>query len=178
MFTTREKIVELLTELGQLLQDRGIEGEIYLVGGGAMLLGYSRSTVTKDLDGIYTPSEIIEEIADQMAAARPDLALMPGWLNSQVLPLLPRVQDSGAWQALELPGLTVTVASPEHLLAMKARASRGVRDFIDVAVLTDILQITTLNEVWEVCESVWGFDVFSPESKEALAAYLKTRGIQ
>lgn len=178
MFASREKIVELLTELGQRLQERGIEGEIYLVGGGAMLLGYSRSTVTKDLDGIYAPSEVIDQIADQMAADRSDFALMPGWLNSQVMPLLTRVQDSRAWQALELPGLTVTVASPEHLIAMKARASRSIRDFVDVAVLADILQITSMNQVYEICEAVWGFDVFSPESKEALAAYLKTRGIQ
>lgn len=178
MFTTREKIIELLTELGQRLQERGIEGELYLVGGGAMLLGYSRTTVTRDLDAIYAPSDAIDEIADEMAAARPDFALMPGWLNSQVLPLLPRVKDARAWQALDLPGLTVSVASPEHLLAMKARAARGIRDFNDVAVLADILQISTLDQIWEICESVWGFDVFTPETREELAAYLTSRGIE
>ncbi len=34
------------------------------------------------------------------------------------------------------------VASPEHLLAMKARAARGLRDFTDVAVLADTLGFT------------------------------------
>jgi len=55
VFTTREKIIELLTELGARLLEQGIEGELYLVGGGAMLLGYNRNTVTKDLDAIYAP---------------------------------------------------------------------------------------------------------------------------
>jgi hypothetical protein len=178
MFTSREKVIELLTELGQRLQEQGVEGEVYLVGGGAMLLGYSRTTVTKDLDAIYTPTEIIDQIADQMAAERPDFALMPGWLNSQVLPLLPRVQDARAWQALDLPGLTVSIASPEHLLAMKARAGRGIRDFNDVAVLADILEITAIDRVWEICETVWGFDVFASEDRQALAEYLRARGIQ
>ena len=178
MFTDREKIIELLTELGQRLEERGIEGELYLVGGGAMLLGYSRTTVTKDLDAIYAPSDVIDEIANQMADARPDFALMPGWLNSKVLPLLPRIKDVRAWQALDLPGLTVSIASPEHLLAMKARAGRSIRDFSDVAVLADILQITSLDQVWAICESVWGFDVFTPETREALAAYLTSRGIE
>jgi len=36
----------------------------------------------------------------------------------------------------------VLVASPEHLLAMKARAARGLRDFTDVAVLADTLGFT------------------------------------
>lgn len=178
MFTTRDKVNALLTELGARLQARGIEGELYLVGGGAMLLGYNRNTVTKDLDAIYAPTEIIDQIADQMAVERSDYALQPGWLNSQVLPLLPRIKDSRAWQALDVPGLTVQIASPEHLLAMKARASRSIRDFDDVAVLADVLKITDINQVWKICEEVWGFDVFTPESRELIVQYLATRGIQ
>jgi hypothetical protein len=61
---------------------------------------------------------------------------------------------------------------------MKARAMRGRRDLDDVGVLVGILNYTELDEVWKTCEAVWGFDVFSPESKEVLAEYLKTRGIQ
>ncbi len=178
MFTTREKVIELLTELGVRLLDRGIEGELYLVGGGAMLLGYNRNTVTKDLDAIYAPTEIIDQIANQMAKERPGYALLPGWLNSQVLPLLPRMKDSRAWQALDVPGLSVQIASPEHLLAMKARASRSIRDFDDVAVLADVLKITHIKQVWEICENVWGFDVLTPESRESIARYLAPRGIE
>ena len=178
MFTTRDKVNALLTELGARLHARGIEGELYLVGGGAMLLGYNRNTETKDLDAIYAPTEIIDQIADQMAAERSDYALLPGWLNSQVFPLLPRIKDSRAWQALDVPGLTVQIASSELLLAMKARASRSIRDFDDLAVLADVLKITDINQVWKICEGVWGCDVFTPETREFIVQYLATRGIQ
>jgi hypothetical protein len=178
VFTTREKVIELLTELGARLQARGIEGELYLVGGGAMLLGYNRNTVTKDPDAIYAPAEVIEAIADQMAAERSEYSLQTGWLNSQVIPLLPRLKDSRAWQALDIPGLTVQIASPEHLLAMKARASRSIRDFDDIAVLADLLEIHDIQRVWDICESVWGFDAIDPEARELIANYLVTRGIE
>jgi hypothetical protein len=176
MFSSREKVVEALTELGVRLDARGIHGDIYVVGGTAMLLGYDRLVVTSDLDDVFTPVEVINEIVAEMYIENKRLG--KDWLNSKVLPLLPRVADSGAWEALNIRGLTVSVASPEFLLAMKARAARGRRDLEDVGVLVGILNYTEFDEVWETCEAVWGFDVFSSESKEILADYLKTRGIQ
>jgi hypothetical protein len=176
MISSREQVITLLTELGARLDKRGIHGDVYIVGGTAMLLGYQRLTITNDINAVFTPVEEIDEIIDQMY--RENTRLGKDWLNSKVLPLLPRMADSGAWEALNISGLTVSVASPEFLLAMKARAMRGRRDLDDVGVLVGILNYTELDEVWKTCEAVWGFDVFLPESKEVLAAYLKTRGIQ
>ena len=48
-------MVAALTEFGRRLHERGIEAELYVVGCGAMLLGYDRSAVTSDLDGTYAP---------------------------------------------------------------------------------------------------------------------------
>ena len=53
--------------------------------------------------------------------------LIPDWLNAHVLPLLPRGVDADFLQVRGGPGLTVNVASPTWLLAMKARAARGSR---------------------------------------------------
>lgn len=175
MFASKEKVIEVLTELGSRLYGRGIQGEIYIVGGTAMLLGYDRLVVTNDIDAVYAPSEIIDEIVAQMYAENPRIGR--DWLNSKVLPLLPRIDDSGAWEALNIPGVTVSVASPRFLLAMKARAARGRRDLEDVSVLAEILGFTQLDQVWETCESVWGFDVLSPESRELITDYLATRGL-
>jgi hypothetical protein len=61
---------------------------------------------------------------------------------------------------------------------MKARASRGRRDFEDIGVLTEILEITSVNQVWEICEGVWGFDVFTEETRELITQYLAGRGIE
>ena len=176
MFASREKVVAMLTQLGSRLDAQGIHGEIYIVGGTAMLLGYNRLTVTEDIDAVFSPVEEIEQIVADMHRADPSLPA--DWLNSQVLPLLLRIADSRSWEALEIPGLSVSVASPEFLLAMKVRASRGRHDFDDVAVLADVLKITDINQVWKICEEVWGFDVFTPESRELIVQYLATRGIQ
>ena len=166
----------MLTQLGSRLDAQGIHGEIYIVGGTAMLLGYNRLTVTEDIGAVFSPVEEIEQIVADMHRADPSLPA--DWLNSEVLPLLPRIADSRSWEALEISGLSVSVAAPEFLLAMKARAGRGRRDFEDVAVLADVLKITHINQVWKICEEVWGFDVFTPETRELIVQYLGTRGIQ
>lgn len=176
MFASREKVVAVLTQLGSHLDAQGIHGEIYIVGGTTMLLGYNRLTVTEDIDAVFTPIAEIEKIVADMH--RTDSSLPADWLNSKVLPLLPRILDSGAWEALEIKGLSVSVASTQFLLAIKARASRGRRDFDDIGVLTEILEITSVNRVWEICESVWGFDVFTEETRELITQYLASRGIE
>ena len=66
MFSSREKVVEALTELGVRLDARGIHGDIYIVGGTAMLLGYDRLVVTSDIDAVFTPVEVINEIVAEM----------------------------------------------------------------------------------------------------------------
>lgn len=175
MFASREKVVSVLTELGARLDARGIHGDIYVVGGTAMLLGYDRLVVTSDIDAVYTPADVIEEVVSQMHSEKPQLGR--DWLNSKVLPLLPRIADTGAWEALNVPGLTVSVASPSFLLAMKARASRGRRDLEDVGVLTEILGFNQIDQVFETCESVWGFDALRPEVRDLITEYLRGRGL-
>ena len=77
--------------------------------------------------------------------------LTRGWLNDKVVAILPRMNDSCA--------------------------ARGIRDFIDVAVLADTLGFTRLEQVWKTCEDVWGFDVIRAEVKAELGEFLATRGL-
>jgi hypothetical protein len=78
---------------------------------------------------------------------------------------------------LSVPGLSVEIASAEHLLAMKARAGRGLRDLQDVAVLCDILELSSVAQVWEICDRVWGEGMIRPDVKDAIAEFLGTRGL-
>ena len=91
-----------------------------------------------------------------MAADHADLPT--DWLNARVLPLLPRSIDADRIEVLGAPGITVNVASPRHLLAMKARAARGRRDLDDIWVLFQILGLLDVEQVWEICDQVWGGD--------------------
>ncbi len=118
---------------------------------------------------------VIDDLSQQMATERGDLP--PHWLNDQVAPLLPRIADTRSWQMLAVPGLSVQVASPEHLLAMKARAGRGPRDLQDVAVLCEILQITRVQQVWDICTRVWGEEVIREDVRSATTEFLNTRGL-
>ncbi len=57
----------LLAELGERLVGRGIEAEIYVVGGAAMMLAYDRTRVTRDIDAVGVPQEEVDAEAAAMA---------------------------------------------------------------------------------------------------------------
>ena len=48
-FFDRESAIEALTVLGERLAARGLVGEVYLVGGAAMVLAYHSERFTKDI---------------------------------------------------------------------------------------------------------------------------------
>ena len=173
---TIDRVSTLLTELGERLAGRGIEGEIYVVGGAAMMLAYDRGRITRDIDAVGVPQEEIDVEVRAMAADHRDLD--PDWLNARVLPLLPRGVDGERLQVLGGPGLTVNVASPKWMLAMKARAARDDRDLDDIWVLCQILHIRAVDEVWAICDTVWGEDMIREDVIELVTADLQARGLR
>jgi len=171
-----DRVSVLLAELGERLAGRGIEGEIYVVGGAAMMLAYDRTRLTRDIDAVGVPQEEIDSEVRAMAKDHKDLG--PDWLNARVLPMLPRGVDSGRLQVLGGPGLTVNVASPKWLLAMKARAARGRSDLDDVWVLCQVLGLRTTAEVWRICDEVWGEDMIREDVLDLVTSDLHVRGLR
>ena len=171
-----DDISSLLTELGVRLTERNIEGEIYLVGGVAMLLAYYRAGFPREIDEVFTPQEEIDAEVQAMAADHRDLD--PDWLNARVLPLLPRGTDGERLQVLGGPGLTVNVASPRWLLAMKGRAARDDRDLDDIWVLCQILGLRAVDEVWAICDDVWGEGMLREDVIDLVTTDLQARGLR
>jgi len=171
-----DRVSVLLAELGERLAGRGIEGEIYVVGGAAMMLAYDRGRLTRDIDAVGVPQEEIDAEVRAMAADHKDLD--PDWLNARVLPMLPRGVDAGRLQVLGGPGLTVNVASPKWLLAMKARAARGRRDLDDIWVLCQVLGLRTTDEIWTICDDVWGEGMIREDDVQLVTDDLKARGFR
>ena len=167
-----EAIRELLRQLGARLAARGLQAEIYVVGGTAMVLAYDRSRLTRDIDAVTDMQDAVELEAREMARGRRGLS--PDWFNGKVRPMLPRVFDEEQTEALSVPGLSVSVASPRHMLAMKVRATRGARDLDDVLLLCARLGIGSISAVFDIADDVWGPGMLRPESiffvTEALAA--------
>jgi len=173
---TINRVTALLAELGERLASRGVEGEIYVVGGAAMMLAYNRERITRDIDAVGVPQEDIDAEVRSMAGDHRDLS--PDWLYARVLPLLPRGVDAERLQVLGGPGLTVNVAAPRWLLAMKARAARGRRDLDDLWVLCQILGLRTVAEVWRICDDVWGEDMLRDNVIEMATQDLQARGLR
>ena len=173
---TIDRVSALLQELGQRLVGRGIEGEIYVVRGAAMMLAYDRTRITRDIDAVGVPQEEIDAEVRAMAADHRDLD--PDWLNARVLPLLPRGVDGERLQVLGGPGLTVNVASPTWMLAMKARAAREDRDLDDIWVLCQVLGLRAVDDVWAICDTVWGEDMIRDDVIDLVSLDLKARGLR
>lgn len=100
------------------------------------------------------------------------------WLNDRVRPMLPRVFDEGQSEVLSLPGLAVTVASPRHMIAMKARAARDARDLDDLVLLCDREGIDHVSDVFAIADEVWGPGMLREETVFAVREGLLSRGMR
>jgi hypothetical protein len=169
----KDSITELLTELGRRLHAKGIDAQIYLVGGAAMILAYGRETMTRDIDAIFEPKAAVYAEANAMAVER--AWLDDGWLNDAVKGFV-RGPDPGVPQViLASEGISVQVASPKRLLAMKVAAARIGRDVDDIVLLAREVGATSIDEVLAIAHAEYG-DLLEVRSKfvvmEALAEYL------
>jgi hypothetical protein len=148
----REEIVALLTALGATLRDRGVHGEMYVVGGAAIALAYDARRSTRDIDAVFEPKLAIYEAAAEVAER---FGLPAGWLNDAVKGFLAG-DDPEAAPVLEVSGLRCLAASPRMLLALKVLAHRVGEDEGDVMFLAAALGLRTAAEVLAVAEDVFG----------------------
>ncbi len=160
---SKTKVIALLRELGERLAARGIHAEMYVVGGAAMALAYDVTRLTRDLDAIFVPKMTVYEEAAKMAEYHKDLD--PNWLNDAVKGLLPSHYDREARTAYNSEGIDVSVASPEHLLAMKVQAAREERDSSDILILCKELNVRSIDQVLDIAEDVYGPGRLQPKSR-------------
>lgn len=131
-----DAVEALLTELGRRLHERGLVAELYVVGGSAMALAYDGRRVTRDVDALFRPRDEVLAVAADMAVQE---GLPADWLNDAVRTVMPPEGDDGPADVLEAPGVRVSVASPEYLLAMKCMTTRQSRGDLDDAAFLAVL---------------------------------------
>jgi hypothetical protein len=124
---------QLLAELSDRLVARGVAASVYVVGGAAMALAYGREDLTPDIDAIASHRAVLEEAR----AMADEHGLAEHWLNSGAEAWIPPRPPS-ARRRPTAPGLTVHIAPPEHVLAMKLVALRR-KDRPDIRVLIERL---------------------------------------
>lgn len=153
----RDRIVDLLHQVAEEAERRGVSAALFLVGGGAMALGYTTARTTRDLDGVFEPKQVVYDIAAAVAA---DAGLAPDWLNDAVKAFLPG-EDSGATVIFERPGLRVSIASPRYLFVMKAIAGREA-DEEDLRALYALAGFGSASEALDTVERAYPTRPLSP----------------
>ncbi|MGH3253375.1 MAG: hypothetical protein ACRDOI_45140 [Trebonia sp.] len=147
----RAAIQDAFRRLGDRLARRGVVADIYVIGGAAMALAYDARRSTRDIDAVFHPHGIVLEESRAVAA---ELGLPSWWLNEQASVYVAPGGDAAAPHVFDHPGLRVSAASPEHLLAMKVLAGRR-RDADDIRHLVKHLGLSSVAEVIEVCRAVF-----------------------
>ena len=123
----------LLDELDGRLQTRGVAASIYVVGGAAMSLAYGRAVVTLDIGAVASHRAVLDE-AKVMAEVH---GLPEHWLNGRAEAWIPTRPPTARRRPTKV-GLTVHIAPPDHMLAMKLVALRR-RDRPDIRLLIEQL---------------------------------------
>ena len=154
----------LLVELGARLHAKGVEATLYIVGGAAIALELDPRRVTVDIDAVFHPETTVRQEAQAIAAEH---HLPPDWLSSNAAMFIPGGDTDAV--VLDIPGLSVSLASPEHLLAMKMAAFRPGQDVVDLELLFRLLGITAAAQAAELALHVYGeCSVVLPERDELL----------
>lgn len=147
---TRDRILGLLGTLETELRRRGVRGEIFVVGGAAMVLAYDARPATEDVDAIFKPATEVRAAAHAVAAREGDVD--EDWLNDAVKGLLPPGDQGEVQVVFDAEFLSVTAGSPQYLLATKLFASRMGRDDDDARLLLQLANITTVGEGLDLVE--------------------------
>ncbi len=165
----RSEMMRYLTALAERLTARGIQGELYVVGGGAMALAYDARRATRDVDGVFAPKAEIYAAAREVAA---EFGLPEGWLNDAVKGFLAG-PDPDAVPVLDRPGLRVLAASPRYLLAMKCLAARR-EDEGDIRFLLGHLGVKNPDEVLDIVLGIYPEARLTPRSRFMLEEIFAT----
>jgi hypothetical protein len=157
----RGEIATALRRLGELLEERGVQGDLYLVGGAALALAYDARRTTRDVDAVFEPKMVIYDAAAEVAG---ELGLPPDWLNDAARGFL-YADDPHDGPVYDYPGLRVQAASAEMILAMKVVAARVGEDDDDVEWLSRHLGLRSAEEVMDVVIGIVGEERVGPRSR-------------
>jgi len=147
----RAAIEDAFRRLGDRLARRGVVADLYVFDGAAMALAYDARRSTRDIDAVFQPHGVV---LDEARAVADELGLPQWWLNEQASAYVAPGGDTNAPRVFDHPGLRVSAASPEHLLAMKVLAARR-RDADDIRFLVKHLNLTTADDVLALCAEIF-----------------------
>lgn len=148
---SKEKIIQLFTELNSQLHNEGEIGEIGMVGGAVMCLVYNARNATRDVDAIFEPTQIIRKLVAKIAEK---FDVGPDWLNDAAKGYIHG--DFKREEILSLSNLRVWAPEPQYMLAMKCISARwDSSDRDDVIFLIKYLNIKSPKKVFSIIEKFY-----------------------
>lgn len=140
---TRDDIHRLLVELDKELTRAGERAVLYVVGGANIALAFDTGRTTTDVDAVVKQGfDAVWAAAKRVADSQPGLG--DDWLNSAFTGGTPDGGMAWSWMdnkdadepstVFEGESLSVQLASPEMMLALKTLASRD-KDLEDIYLL-------------------------------------------
>lgn len=157
---SREELIQLLDEISLELETQGLHGHLFVVGGVAMALAYNTRRSTRDLHAVFEPKSVVYEAARRVGQRH---ELSSDWLNDSVKGFLPG-EDPNATTVFDKPGLSVRVAPPEYLFAMKAVAARVERDAADLIRLYQLCGFTSVDDALDCVQRYYPPHLLPPKT--------------
>lgn len=167
---SKDDLERLLDKFTRELDGAGVKGSIFLVGGAALSLYYFDRDTTRDIDAALPHDERVLSVILKIAKEE---NLAENWINADATQFF-GFPPLGSWSIVKTIGnVQVRVASPQMLLAMKLRAHRGRRDNDDIEELLKICNITSVEEVETIYDSIYSQDVLNEEARLIVLSFLK-----
>lgn len=139
-------IKKLLLALNEELSKTDTKGEIGLCGGAVMCLVFHARKATKDIDGIFQPTQVIHKASEKVAKK---FGLSKNWLNDAAKAYF--YTDPPRQSVMELSHLRIWAPSADYMLAMKCISARfDSHDQEDVKFLINHLNLKSVSEVFKV----------------------------
>lgn len=154
-------ILRYFKELNEELKKLKTRGEILLLGGTAMVMGFDARPATKDVDAIFKPASMIRQAANKVAERN---GLDEQWLNDAAKGY--ESKEGKSILILKLSHLVIYTPTMEYMLAMKSRSARlDSMDRKDLEFLIKKMGISTPEEVFDIVDKHYPRRVIKPATQ-------------
>jgi len=142
----KEKMMDLFSDLNDMMAADDIRGEIVLFGGTVFVLVLKTRPRTKDVYAIWEPKETIYKLAALVAEKH---GLHPNWLNDGVKGWISSEPEKKIYH--QYSNLIIYHADLRYILAMKCLAAReDAYDRDDAKTLIEFLEVKSVEECLEI----------------------------
>jgi len=168
----KEEILRNFELINEELKIIDMHGEILIAGGASMCLVFSARSSTKDIDAVYEPKTIINDISAKIALQK---GMPKSWLNDSVKGFMNEKAYEKKMFLKNYSNLILYSVLPEYLLAMKLMSSRmeSETDINDIIFLMKYLKIDTIEKANQVIGEAFKDEQILPKTRYVIEECLE-----